>query len=467
MNDTVEEFYKRDCPPEKKCTCKPEKDQQSPCSFYKEKLVMDLDQKLELLKHFGYVFPEYPLKRQEAEDFIEQYPVFILKKGTTLCHSTKVENILDMNETGTFVTTQTLGWWNIYLVGHSEYRGGWFTYETDYGGPNFGMLLNYRVLRDTPVLFVPRQVAGDYDTYSGSHLVKGVKDWDKKGYPEIKPEYYADEFAERLSELGFPGYISCDECEVFITHDTMRKSMNERPYKMIYQDSSPMELDKERTIYHLMVEALCEKKDNCPLQVLEGKRGETTIQVLGTSKIEKIMPSSEFRKTYYDTHGIQGNDYWTIQDNVIKVFAHVEELPDFPQKGLVGIEIFNHNIGVLPRLPEGLIWATIKCSKITELPALPDSLKNLNCSGSRALEKLPALPTTLRSLACNFCSSLSELPPLPESLQILECRSCVSLYELPPLPTKLQHLNVLGTDLKKFRLPEMTFCDGCDGKLTF
>ena len=42
---------------------------------------------------------------------------------------------------------------------------------------------------------------------------------------EYTKTYYGDELALRLSYLGFYGYMSCDECEVFITHKKMMSAL--------------------------------------------------------------------------------------------------------------------------------------------------------------------------------------------------------------------------------------------------
>jgi hypothetical protein len=68
------------------------------------------------------------------------------------------------------------------------------------------------------------------ERFSGSHIIQGVKDWKKKLYDPIKHDYYADDWGLKLAKLGFNGYISCDECEVYLTHDIMKKCI-EYPFK--------------------------------------------------------------------------------------------------------------------------------------------------------------------------------------------------------------------------------------------
>ncbi len=59
--------------------------------------------------------------------------------------------------------------------------------------------------------------------WKGSHLIEGVKDWNKLGFEKITHPHWAhaDNLTKRLSSKKFTGYISCDECEVFLTHKAM------------------------------------------------------------------------------------------------------------------------------------------------------------------------------------------------------------------------------------------------------
>jgi len=248
---TVTDFYKKDCDGVEKeyCKCRPSRfpDHQELCGFSNHLLVTDINKKEKLLKQFGYSLP--PDKIQEAKAYIEEFPIYILKKGTILCHTTHEEGtfIIDDKNSKIQISNDPL-WWTKYYVGQKKYNGGWFTYETGYGGPPFGLYLYYYIEKDIPLLFVPnyRAYLHKYKNsylpegsafykyeytklYSGSHLVKGPRNWREKGFPEIKEKYYADEFTARLVSLGFPGYISCDECEIFLTHKTMKKAMYDRP----------------------------------------------------------------------------------------------------------------------------------------------------------------------------------------------------------------------------------------------
>ena len=77
------------------------------------------------------------------------------------------------------------------------------------------------------------------------------------------------------------------------------------------------------------------------------------------------------------------------------------------------------------------------CNKLTELPKLPDSLKELHCNNNK-LTKLPELPVSLKWLYC-VANQLTKIPELTFSLQVLTC-SDNKLRELPPLPKNLKKL---------------------------
>jgi hypothetical protein len=69
------------------------------------------------------------------------------------------------------------------------------------------------------------------EAYGGSHVIEGVKDWKKKGYKKLEHPIhsYADRLGKRLSELDINGYISCDENEIFLSHNLMMKGVIEHP----------------------------------------------------------------------------------------------------------------------------------------------------------------------------------------------------------------------------------------------
>ncbi|MFT3911203.1 MAG: T9SS type A sorting domain-containing protein [Ferruginibacter sp.] len=90
------------------------------------------------------------------------------------------------------------------------------------------------------------------------------------------------------------------------------------------------------------------------------------------------------------------------------------------------------------------------------LPPLPDSLRTLIC-GYNALTSLPDLPAHLTYLDCSntkatnpggavIGTGITSLPKLPNGLQTLSCSSC-DLHCLPHLPASLQSLNYAWNDI--------------------
>ncbi len=329
--------------------CVPSTENKTPCSFSNKPLIMNTEEKLRILTESGYEFPDKPIERQEAMDWIQECPLFILERGTTICHATKTEDIFRV-ERGELYTTDVIAWWKKYMPGHSDYNGAWFTYETEYGGPAFGMVLFYRVTRDIPILFIPNFMEkienGEYfprgskvlekiargeklTNYTGSHVGIGVKNWKEKGYTEIVPKYYADEMTTRLVKLGFPGYISCDECEVFIRHGFMATSIDLVPYKFSFPDSrkecrkceegllvlgssgkeyfcpkcmntvkkEDAESYIDETIFDILIKMMCPGDTDCPLSVKQGKRNDVVVKRIEKSDILKMgLNEKQFAK---------------------------------------------------------------------------------------------------------------------------------------------------------------------------
>jgi uncharacterized repeat protein (TIGR01451 family) len=124
--------------------------------------------------------------------------------------------------------------------------------------------------------------------------------------------------------------------------------------------------------------------------------------------------------------------------------------------GLKYIDISGCSVSTINTLPNGLLKLICTdqmfdgMSILSSLPALPASLKFLDCSGNR-LNSLPALPPSLDTLICAFQyadygptqayeKTLSNLPTLPAALKYLDC-SENKLTNLPLLPATLTFLN--------------------------
>jgi hypothetical protein len=303
--------------------CKPDSKTEKPCTFSGLPIYpfAELDQVVQatIMRSVDRSHPEFM-------DWMEECSFFILKKGTVLCHSTK--SIININEeTSEIEYNSTLGWWKKTYPGQTKYKGAWFTFETNMGGPEFNTSLYYKIQEDIPILYIPNTYTrklkescdtmtpneyfdcktfseleelkqGDYNTleedysldqrfmrlkksgseldsaleelkkehykqlfqyetefstkypqyysyrmtkqyakdWSSSHIIPGVKYWERKGYPIIDHSTdYADDLGLRLATMGFFGYISCDECEVFLSHSIMEKAIT-YPFKYNFQN---------------------------------------------------------------------------------------------------------------------------------------------------------------------------------------------------------------------------------------
>jgi hypothetical protein len=218
---------------------------------------------------------------QEKNDYINEMLYIILTPSDKLFHSGDIFNIIGLNTIkGTkyynyeFIerNNEHILWWLYTYVGQTEYKGGWFTLNQYSSGPayfnDFGYCLKYNINNPFPILFIPPVYLYKYkynkETYfdsmkprcseiitslypwAGSHLFEGVKNWQKKGYDKILKinkdgeekqtgvcDKYADDFARKIIELGFNGYISCDECEVFLNYNYQQKYLSTPPLFLI------------------------------------------------------------------------------------------------------------------------------------------------------------------------------------------------------------------------------------------
>jgi len=206
-------------------------------------------------------FTQYDLDKQppppEVEAWLEDLGICQLPKAVPLVHSTKREEIVQILDSKKELfrfnrAERTSCWMFLTYPGHSVYGGGWFTFGTPYGGPEFGLNLKYKVRETCAVLFVPNQYGKAFkdflrtgqspyfdsrmsheerailtqyvteDQFSGSHIITQPRD--SAGIQPVRHENrtsYADAFAKRMSHLQINGYISCDECEVFLAHAAM------------------------------------------------------------------------------------------------------------------------------------------------------------------------------------------------------------------------------------------------------
>jgi hypothetical protein len=196
----------------------------------------------------------------ETFDYLSEFYICLLPQYENIVHAVQIPRIFNYDsKTQKFLINTTVScWWTKNFVGQADYMGGWFTYKTSYGGPKFGLELTYSLEQSIPVLFIPPIYAKqlnlentdyfdikgtDLDIlkryndrgFSGSHLIQGVSGWKGKNYKKIlRPtdQNYADNLAKKLTDLNIYGYISCDECEIFLSHVAMKKFNLKKPIEM-------------------------------------------------------------------------------------------------------------------------------------------------------------------------------------------------------------------------------------------
>jgi hypothetical protein len=109
------------------------------------------------------------------------------------------------------------------------------------------------------------------------------------------------------------------------------------------------------------------------------------------------------------------------------------------------MDVVNCPFANLPPLSNSLtslrIW---KFDHLESLPALPNSLTQLDISDCSHLKSLPALPGSLTHVVLSNCTDLVNLQQFPDALESLEIWSA-SITELPALPSSLKRLSLHGT----------------------
>jgi tRNA A-37 threonylcarbamoyl transferase component Bud32 len=297
--------------------CRPEKDNYTmkrDCSFTGDPIYTAEEARRKELKPYTSM-PYSDNDKNLFNDYLNDLPVYILKKGDTIVHATNLDYMYQYKfrdpsgMTGLDKKIAKECWWKHSFPGQKNYGGGWFTHETSYGGPKyFELFLYYKVQEDIPIFFIPDyseyvvkgtsneyidyndddDILGRTEKYSGSHVIQGPKDWKKKGYSSVRKinennidgYYFADGISYTLARLGFNGYISCDECEVFLSHEVMKKALT-YPYKMDYS-TRESDNDLEILVEHCM-------KQGSPLSVTHMKtRGNPKNEYI---TLEELTPN--------------------------------------------------------------------------------------------------------------------------------------------------------------------------------
>jgi len=217
---------------------------------------------------------------RERNEYFNEMLYIILQPTDKLIHSGNILNIIGI-QYGVFnqdtyyfsdkfieENNEQILWWLHKYVGQSDYKGGWFTLNQDSSGParidKFGYGLKYSIQKSFPLLFIPPIYLNKYNNnkndyfdtidakcrddyikdwkWSGSHIFEGVQNWKEKQYSKITRndencQAFADTFAQKIINLGFNGYISCDECEVFLNYNFQQEYLDTPPEFYIVKKS--------------------------------------------------------------------------------------------------------------------------------------------------------------------------------------------------------------------------------------
>lgn len=146
-------------------------------------------------------------------------------------------------------------------------------------------------------------------------------------------------------------------------------------------------------------------------------------------------------------------EYFTkFPDNVkkIKVTMKSDHLPNLSRfYQLEILECYFGKLTSLPVLPSTLKELHCHCNHLTSLPALPSTLEILHCENN-LLTHLPVLPSTLKELRCSS-NKLTGLPDLPSALNEIYCNNN-QLTKLPVLPGSLTRLYCYNNQLTSLPL---------------
>ena len=124
------------------------------------------------------------------------------------------------------------------------------------------------------------------------------------------------------------------------------------------------------------------------------------------------------------------------EEHVSKSFEELTMLPNY--NDIKYINCRNKKMTFLPILPTSLKQITCSSNNLSDLPhILPTNLTHLDCSHNK-ISSFGTLPTGLIVLNCSH-NQLTLLPNLPNSLTDLRC-SYNQLTQLPPLPKSLTYL---------------------------
>jgi uncharacterized repeat protein (TIGR01451 family) len=141
---------------------------------------------------------------------------------------------------------------------------------------------------------------------------------------------------------------------------------------------------------------------------------------------------------------LSGIEYFTHLEVLHCYENYLTNLPALPNT-LKILSCYSNNLTALPILPTSLITLSCNHNNLSALPTLPDGLKILGAMDN-LLTSLPALPASLESLSVGM-NQLSTLPTLPENLQGLFFGQN-EFTEMPDLPFHLKQLEFYNNQIQ-------------------
>jgi ankyrin repeat protein len=167
---------------------------------------------------------------------------------------------------------------------------------------------------------------------------------------------------------------------------------------------------------------------------LKDKDGKTALEY--AIRVSNGALRSQLIKIFIDAGAeIPKNpEYQLIEDTGLRKLTTEKMLKEFrtPKGKILEIANISDVPDIIPTDIDALILHPMN---ISQLPALPTSLKYLQCSGNPLATGLPSLPPSLEVLLCEGCG-LTELPDLPETLRYLDARNN-KLHDIARLPPNL------------------------------
>lgn len=191
-------------------------------------------------------------------------------------------------------------------------------------------------------------------------------------------------------------------------------------------------------------------------QCLSGSQLDTTCPaVLTTTKINFL---------YAPVTDLTGLQYFKNLDTLLAQNCNITNVPSFPNTitwlwignnyhltnlpalptSLKRFDCSDDSLTSLPALPASLTDLAFIGNYITTIPTLPPNLVSLSASGN-PITVLPSLPSTVKYLYIDH-TFISSLPTLPTGLNLLNCDN-THLTSIPTLPTGLQNLSIGGSFL--------------------